>query len=602
MEQIVDNIMLVNSKDEIEYEEAGTFFLEQISWNDYGWSTNYSLYYQSADNLIGRIKVVKIVDEEINEDLLALSEYQGLIDNFFMIGDSPEVYKNLIDLMELEEAKDFLKTMGDLALTPTLYDDLLSFKDKGKSLLSNSFFRYPRTRIMFSFYRLFRKNEHDQKWIDLTLEELAKQLTPDLLGEIGNLLEDVDGQFEELNDNLKAEWDDGEKELKNVVINIIGAILKNSSKFDIKKYEKNDIFSLTDGMLMDLMDYSEKNEIRIEKEAKDFVDKLETIEVFNQNNELVTLFNNLKKGSTLINDIRNILTLNWSEIENVEERKLGQYTSAENLKYLINKEHEIDANNNPGMSTLRLTNSNQLNDPKEGKIFWEILDKMSKKEEGEVPGSSQEDYEASDIFLSSTTAAIDILPMWKQYANDGKGLFLKYSSDYIKKLCNSGLVQVRRVCYLDWKDTGDFNLKLASFPGEDVREKEADLKEKFQSLKELSNLASIKDIIYSFKRMEYSYENEFRIFINLENIEDRDERVFFDEKPGYPVPFVYTTIKNKDVEKNKEGVIEQDNENLPVNYDEVIVGPIAKDIDYIAPYIKECDRKIKVVKSKIQYR
>ena len=605
MSELVKNVILVGNEDEIQ-EEEGKFFLKQIAWNDYGWNTNYSLYYRSKNNNLGRIKVV-FIDEygEVYDD--PNNEIDGR--RVYMIADGPEVYKKLNNVVKEENLiGEFLSNMGDLTYDPNLYNQLLNVEE-GEEVLVNSFFRYPRTRVMFAFYKEFREYSKEEKnmnddWVDLTFGVLLDVLSKgNYLGKLAALAENVDKVFENISNNLKSEWDTGDTELKNIVINIACTFVKEYFK-DNNKYLDNDVFGDSTSLLTEALRYSEnQNNMPIDDNEIEFINTIEKIKPFSENNELIRLFSNLKHLDTSVNRIRKILTLTSDEFTKNSKRKLGQYTSAKSLKYLINRDHlDKELGNKPGMRTLRLTNTNQLNDPKEGKIFWDILGKRVTDGNNK---SQIDDYDSSAIFLSSTTASIDILPMWKQYGDDGKGLFLKYSTEYIKDLCDSDVIQVRRVCYLRQReDNENLEVKLAAFPGEDVKEKERKISEELRKLKENPDGldASIKDIVYAFKRMEYSYENEFRIFINLENMNDRADRVFFDDKPGFAVPFVYTTIKNKDIKENINTLVNNEGDDFLVNYDEVIVGPVAVDIDYIAPYIKECDENIKVKKSKILYR
>ena len=89
-----------------------------------------------------------------------------------------------------------------------------------------------------------------------------------------------------------------------------------------------------------------------------------------------------------------------------------------------------------------------------------------------------------------------------------------------------------------------------------------------------------------FKSMTYSYENEYRISLNMKDKSEQIETDHIDD----------STIK-------LHAYIQDDNgQRYKVMYKDVIIGPKVKDIDYVAPYIKLCDGTINVRKSKIKYR
>ena len=86
--------------------------------------------------------------------------------------------------------------------------------------------------------------------------------------------------------------------------------------------------------------------------------------------------------------------------------------------------------------------------------------------------------------------------------------------------------------------------------------------------------------------MTYSYENEYRISLNMKDKSEQIETDHIDD----------STIK-------LHAYIQDDNgQRYKVMYKDVIIGPKVKDIDYVAPYIKLCDGTINVRKSKIKYR
>lgn len=110
------------------------------------------------------------------------------------------------------------------------------------------------------------------------------------------------------------------------------------------------------------------------------------------------------------------------------------------------------------------------------------------------------------------------------------------------------------------------------------------------------------ELEYLFKNDTYSYENEFKILLNKEGQEKDafadDTADILDNKEIFPM--IHATVK--DIQDSKK--------NLKVEYSYLILGPLAHDIDYIAPYILfsqiqhsiPVDERIKIRNSHIKYR
>ena len=90
--------------------------------------------------------------------------------------------------------------------------------------------------------------------------------------------------------------------------------------------------------------------------------------------------------------------------------------------------------------------------------------------------------------------------------------------------------------------------------------------------------------IYLHNRFD-SFENEFRILMNINKLKERDVEVsIVDNK--YML-HIYTVDKNEN--------------RIPVEYSKVILGPECEDIDFIAPYVKLCNENVHIEKSKIHF-
>lgn len=97
---------------------------------------------------------------------------------------------------------------------------------------------------------------------------------------------------------------------------------------------------------------------------------------------------------------------------------------------------------------------------------------------------------------------------------------------------------------------------------------------------------AISDIAYLFKSLDYAYENEFRILMKIDK--SLEDNIQIDINNDQYLLHAYTLDKQQ--------------QKIPIKYSTVILGPKSEDIDYIAPYIKLCDRGIKVKRSNIKYR
>lgn len=280
-----------------------------------------------------------------------------------------------------------------------------------------------------------------------------------------------------------------------------------------------------------------------------------------------------------VNEIKSILSIDEKDSKN-NIIKLGQYTSLSTLPKVIRKEN----------TTLRLTNVRQLNDPLEGLV---LPDYLNKKEDKNT-------YNTSDIFISSATSNTDDLPMWKQYADDCKGVYLIYDKEFINKLLdNKNNIHIYRIAYVDKNNDKVIVSKLND--EEDLSEKEDKIKELLSDIKKLLDCTEdigyevskryVDSIGYLFKKISYSYENEFRIIVDMYGKEAADRDISCEPNGKYPVPFIYYYARD-----------EEDNK-IPLEYQSVVLGPKCMDRDYIEPYLIYCKGdNIEISKSEIANR
>ena len=313
-----------------------------------------------------------------------------------------------------------------------------------------------------------------------------------------------------------------------------------------------------------------------------------------------------------IENVIKILKVGSDELENLA---IGHYTRLDTIKILIKKKN--NANNEDKGAYLRLTNGRQMNDPLEGKILLDyILDNNNLDKD-----LTLKKWDPTYWYISSATTETDSLPMWKQYGGNAEGGMLIYDSGYLKSIIEKEDVDIYRVCYIDVVENKIKKIFSKSLEDDEIKEfkelkelvdninhlknKIKELKENIESLKEkikneernIENLkdtlmketeklelyiSMLSDIAFLFKKDDYSYENEYRIVVNRAyNEEEIEEQV----NPNYNFLFLYTYLKDTELK-----------------YSKLILGPKAIDIDYIAPYINYCDKKIKIERSSISYR
>ncbi|MGM9979724.1 MAG: DUF2971 domain-containing protein [Turicibacter bilis] len=551
-------IKFINDKRKFDPQENTWYLLPNI-WNDYGFVDTFVLYFE--DFFLGNIKVfysgpIKNVN--------LYSEIQKRLgkEKLYFIPSDILVYSNLGSLMSSlnKDVEWYKKSLHD----NNKFVDILYFneefkdirKNVDKDLLNESILRQDYTQHLRASLNLIKLRSIYE---DKSKFNIADFLNPDLFGKnVGPIM------FSESN------------------LNIFENAISDLMDFDRVEYYK------TIGNYLG-SHYEKINSIIIEHMEKWFNNE-------NDNDLKACLGNvinqNIRRLMHQIKQIKDDLSVNAKQIP---KNSLGQYTSINSLKFLMTRVPE----NKP---CLRLTNSNQMNDPLEGKILQNYLidDDISKKLKSMQSDNDELDYVKSNSFVSSATATIDSLPMWKQYGDDTTGLCLVYSNKYLNKLLDENKTNVKlyRIAYLD----GANLLEVAHFKEDDetvksisdnvldalkqiksiVKDLERDNNIKFYKI----GMIIINSIAYLFKSWDYAYENEFRILMNINKLKERDVEVsIVDNK--YML-HIYTVDKNEN--------------RIPVEYSKVILGPECEDIDFIAPYVKLCNENVHIEKSKIHFR
>ena len=319
----------------------------------------------------------------------------------------------------------------------------------------------------------------------------------------------------------------------------------------------------------------------------------------------------LEQADKIIYCIRSKLIVDANELKEIGS--FGHYTKIDTLTNHLIKADWKDDNKNENDSKvktpfLRLTNLKQLNDPMEGRVIYDYLG---------IDNTFFQQYQTSNVFISSLTTVSDSLPMWKEYADSSQGAFLEYDLSYLEDIVAHKYIEFVKIHYLD--------LNSDNTEEPDVDKPLSKLKQIFEKLKELeaeeelkSLAEKLKKISYLFKVKDYEYEMEYRILINLDdtaiqNIIKRDandssnEKYFKKEEIGLEV---FDKVNYNDFRKY---IVLSSKDNgrydlfvyinlLPLKYSKVILGPKVTDADYIAPYLKLANPDIEIESSKIPYR
>ncbi len=302
-----------------------------------------------------------------------------------------------------------------------------------------------------------------------------------------------------------------------------------------------------------------------------------------------------------------------------EDIELCYYSSIENLKIFLNASNDNDNDSDKEKKNkdkgciLRLNNANYMNDPEEGKIILPHLEKAKDL------FNKNNDLEVSSVYLYSLTKSKDILPMWSQYGKDGKGICLVLNKDLFAKKDQNIIFKSVKADIIEQKLSNDEN-DTENISIEQEKEKfepynicyinkcddiekcgfyvngkeNEEIKAMFIMLQGLLGEVdinnekvkkyvkeSIEEIQYLFKSTDYKHEEEIRILKLVTNINDK--RIKINESKE-PVPEIYF-----------EPVAD------PLRYDEIVLGPKVEKPTFVVPYIKHCNKHIKVSKSKIRY-
>lgn len=268
---------------------------------------------------------------------------------------------------------------------------------------------------------------------------------------------------------------------------------------------------------------------------------------------------------------------------------IGHYTKIENLKHLMPLESSG--------GKLRMSNACYMNDPSEGQFFIKYLSSQIQDFSGLCDNLSY------NIYLFCCTTAIDELPMWSMYGNDGKGCCLIFKKDFFDFTMETFSDELTvehydaeennflfRVVYIS-PETDEITISI--FP-EDEKYLNEEIKNaiggfgfhlnKVCQMQNKNKDKIVNDILsfifgqiqYLFKDISYAHEQELRLIRYSESpLVDHE---------AWIVPQLFVEVKR------------------PLVYEKIILGPKVEQTNRIIPYLVHTGHVEEIKKSKIEYR
>lgn len=560
-----DNLFLGLSRD-IDYKFKTKFHVSYLSGEDLKekiYLGDLKLYKEEESfKDTGEIKELKykaydLLKEDYREKdgfISINSENTKALKSYITVFSSPSYYLNMLKFLGEEKTKKILKDLNDLILKKSSYFT-------GKNMGYYTIIKDSLLREFDGFNLSFLK-------IANVLNDFSKT------DEIFKILSSI---------NKKIKKD---PEI-NIIYEFINKALEELGKIEYKPNAKDKDFYKA---YLSPLEYEFRDSLNIFEKLNNFYKNLAQKEDSLRSYEEAISYD--------IKELIDLLTVKPSDYEKLKDDKnrlsIGHYTSLDSLGYLIDADMEEVAA--IYRNKLRLTNARMLNDPMEGKALFEYLN------DGNEDYISLNNYVNNKIYLLSAYSMADSLPMWKQYADDTKGVFLEFSKEFIKSIINDRKIKLVRVFYIGDKAI-NYNQKSDEINGlleklkfdykayleKIVESYDRDVNDKSELLRSFNNEIFLKldKISYYFKKDSYAYEGEYRIVVDLD--EDSSRGHFKEIKyhnPNFPLPFLGTYLTDYDLE-----------------YQRLIFGPKAIDKDYLVPYIKYClGKDIETVNSKIKYR
>ncbi|WP_311491655.1 site-specific DNA-methyltransferase [uncultured Anaerococcus sp.] len=498
-----------------------------------------------------------ILKEDFKEEKgLILVEKNDIpkLKTYITIFSKPSYYLNMLKILGKEKTKEILRDLNDLILKDSWY-----FSDKNMGY---------HTIIKDSLLREFNGFNLSFLKIATVLNDFGKT---DKIFEI----------FAHINKKIKKYPD------LNIIYEFIAKALEELATCDFSQSSKTKDFYKT---YLSCLEYEFRDSLNIFEKLNNFY------KILPQEEDNLRRFEEaISYDIDRIVDLLTVKPTDYEKLKDAENRiSIGHYTSLDILGYLI--DGDIEEIDQIYRNKLRLTNARMLNDPMEGKALFEYLN------DGNEDFINLNNYGNNKIYLLSASSMADSLPMWKQYADDTKGVFLEFSKEFIKSIINDKKIKLVKVFYIGEKafnynqnsdeingllkklkvDYGAYIEKIVEIYKEDSTNKS-------QLLRSFNNEIFLKldKVSYYFKKDSYAYEGEYRIVVDLDEDESRNHfKEIKYHNPNFPLPFLGTYLIDYEL-----------------RYQRLIFGPKAIDKDYLVPYIKYClGKDIETVNSNIKYR
>lgn len=591
---INDFISFINSKDfiisnenlkaihELKVSYKDNILLKMADDIDYKFRTRFHISYLKSDSIsekiyLGDIKIYKeedsfrdtneienlkyksfdLIREDFgeNSDLIKVEASEiNKLSSYISVFSTPIYYLNLVKNLGKEKSKTVLENLNDLILKDSGY-----FKDKNMGY---------HTIVKDSILREF-------DGFNLSFLKISNVLNDfSMTDQIFDIFEKINKKREKY-PNL------------NIIYEFISRALDYLKKVDISEQTKSKEFYKE---YLQALEYEFRDSLNIFSKLNKFYKNLPQ-----SKDDLRAYEDAISYDIYELIDLITIKPSDYEKLKDSENRlSIGHYTSLDILGFLIDE--DVEGIDEKYKNKLRLTNAMMLNDPMEGKALFEYLN------DGNEDYINLNNYGNNKIYLLSASSMTDSLPMWKQYADDTKGVFLEFSKEFVKSIINDKKIKLVRVFYIGDmaaplnKKADQINglLKKLKFDYQAyieqiVKNYKKNPTNKSELLRTFNNEIFLKldKISYYFKKDSYAYEGEYRIVVDIDEDLNRDhyEEIKY-TNPNFPLPFLGTYLTDYDLE-----------------YQRLIFGPKAIDKDYLVPYIKYClGKDIETVNSNIKYR
>jgi len=248
----------------------------------------------------------------------------------------------------------------------------------------------------------------------------------------------------------------------------------------------------------------------------------------------------------------------------------------------------------------RLYNVAYMNDPAEGNVIYDVIEKCNQLELSEVMKLFREDEVTlyCNNYIGSFSKKPDFLPMWIHYSEGGTGVCYSIKAnifDYYdafdhetvfgkdehlrsQRIEHKGFV-LRNVCYC--RNNSVVGNKDIQEQCNIISDLLVELKKDIQKNEEIKLFIKncIEDVRYLFKDGAYESEEELRVIVK-----DLDEERKIEYRGADSIPHLYLEMGNQ------------------IEFEEVVIGPKVPNVAELAAYLNVCTNVERVSKSTINYR